>query len=503
MRRYHRLLACFACAALLAGCGDDKSPSQPGPPPVEGPSADTLRAVIATFKLGPLPAIPYPRTSTLNPPRVALGRMLFFDPILGGESAPWVKRAAGKDPYRYRASDVACATCHQPAMGFSDNRALAAGVNGGVGDNHSVGTDRVAPAHSLVTGTAVGAVPRNSMTILNVGLNGKGSIASTWQSFQFMDGRTGNGLEFQCFFPLTNRDEMAGDAYGRPEFGADLTDTAVMDSLAQRMRNIPQYVEMFKAAFPTQVHDGEDIRSDMILLAISAYERELVTTGAKYDGFVGGNFDLYSLPEKRGFMTFFGKGQCGSCHRGPMLSDYTFRCQGVGDAYDRAIPGFAGKNGQGGDWGRYHGLSEGDPARQFAKYAFRVVSLRNVELTPPYFHSGSARTLREVVEFYNRGGQGPEDISDATIAEAGTMRDPAIVPLGLTDTEIDDLLAFMKTLTGTLPPGPEGLDLAHGPERVWSGLLPPGVPTPDGPGPYFPAAAGAAGGTPGASSARR
>lgn len=484
VRRYRWLPALFALLPALAGCGEEKSPVRP--PVAQGPSPDTLRAAIAAFKLAPLPAIPYPRNNPQNVARITLGRLLFFDPILGGESAPWVKRAAGHDPYRYRASDVACATCHQPQFGFADNRPLAAGVGGGAGETHPVGEGRVAPARSLVTGQPVGAVPRNSMTILNTGLNGRNSIVSTAQSFQFMDGLTGNGLEFQCFFPLVNREEMVGDAFGRPEFGTDLTETAIMDSLGQRVRGIPQYVELFKQGFPTQVHDAEDVRSDMIFLTIAAYERELVTPGARYDAFVAGDFEALTLAEQRGFLTFFGKAKCGSCHRGPMLSDYSFRCQGTGDAYDRVIPGFAGKNGQGGDWGRFHGLGPNDPNRQFARYLFRVVSLRNVDQTPPYFHSGSARTLREAVEFYNRGGLGPEDIPDATLVEAGTARDPAIVPLGLTDMEIDDLVAFMKTLTGTVPPGPGGLDLAHGPERVWSGLLPPGVPTPAGSGPFYP-----------------
>jgi hypothetical protein len=170
-----------------------------------------------------------------------------------------------------------------------------------------------------------------------------------------------------------------------------------------------------------------------------------------------------------------------------MLSDYTFRCQGVGDAYDRVLPGFRGKNGEGSDWGLFHGNPE---IARFGegKFQFRVMTIRNIELTAPYFHSGSARTLRETVEFYNRGGLGPEDIPTEVLDAAGAVRDPSIRPLNLSNDEIDAIVAFMKTTTGRVKPGPGGMDLTKPPERVPSGLVPPGVPTPDGPGPFYPQA---------------
>ena len=168
-----------------------------------------------------------------------------------------------------------------------------------------------------------------------------------------------------------------------------------------------------------------------------------------------------------------------------MLSDYTFRVQGVGDGYDKVMPGFPGKNGQGGDFGRFH-ADEVLFADQ--KFAFRTLTVRNVEITGPYFHSGSAGTLREVVEFYNRGGVGGADITNDALAAVGAVRDPAILGLGLTGDEIDAVVAFMRTTTAGVQPGPSGMDLTRVPERVPSGLLPPGIPTPAGkPGPFYPA----------------
>ncbi len=473
-----RSLTLFAVALMaaysFAGCGDDNGAK---------PQVDEYQALIDQFGLAANPAPPYPMNNRFNAERVALGRLLFFDPILGGESAPWVKAAAGKDPYRYRANDVACATCHHPQLGFADGRRLGAGVGGARFHDTDLGPDRVVPGTSLVTGLDIGTEPRNSPTVLNAACNGKNSATPVTDSFQFMDGRVTQGLEQQAGLPITSRDEMRGDAYGAPVLGDALTQADIQDSVAARVRQIPEYVTRFKQAFAGEVNQASDITIDQVTRAIAAYERELVTPNSRFDQFVLGNRDAFGAMEKEGFKLFFTKGKCGDCHDGPMLCDFTFRIQGVGDAYDSIIPGFGGKNGQGQDWGRFH--APGFDQDQY-KYAFRVATVRNVELTAPYFHSGSAGTLREVVEFYNRGGRGPQDVSDATLAGVAQIRDPSITPLGLTDAEMDAIVAFMKTTTAEVQKGVLGVELTRVPDRVPSGLLPPGIPTPPGPGPFYP-----------------
>lgn len=470
MLRRSFLLAVGAFLALGAavGCEDDD---------VTGPGPDEFQAVIDEFGLTALPTTPYPADNRFNPERVALGRLLFFDPILGGESAPWIKSAAGKDPYRFRANDVACATCHHPAFAFADGRRLGAGVSGAQFRDLDLGPARVVPGPSLVTGDPVGTEPRNSPTVLNAALNGKDSPVPVADSFQFMDGRVVDGLDGQALLPITSREEMAGDAYGP---GATVADA--QDSVAARIRNIDEYVMRFRQAFAGEVQDASDITIEHVGRAVGAYERELVTPDSRYDLFVSGNREVFSAREKEGFRLFFGKALCGNCHSGPMLSDFRFTVVGVGDDYDSVIPGFGGKSGTGKDFGRFHADVE-----EFAndKYAFRNPTIRNVELTGPYFHSGSARTLREVVEFYDRGGRGPGDISDAELAAEGATRDANVTPLGLTSDEIDALVAFMKTTTAAVQAGPLGVDLTRVPERVPSGLLPPGIPTPPGPGPFL------------------
>ncbi|MDH3223767.1 MAG: hypothetical protein OEO23_08625 [Gemmatimonadota bacterium] len=454
-----------------SGLACDSSDPSPTAPVTDPDSA--VRAIISDFGLAPLPSIPYPDDNRHNPSRIALGQLLFFDPILGGESAPWVKTAAGEDPYRFRANDMACATCHHPTFGFADGRPLSAGVSGARFRDTDLGPARVVPGPSIISGVPLGIVPRNAPSIFNTAFNGLDSPDPRSNSFMFLDGRVTEGLEAQAILPITSRDEMAGDAYG-----ADVA----QDSVTARIRAITEYVARFAQAFAGEINDAADLDISHIGRAIAAYEREIITPGSRYDRFVSGEFRAFNDQERLGFEVFFGKGLCGDCHSGPMLSDFTMRVQGVGDDYESVHPGFEGKNGEGGDFGRFHA----DPD-QFIdqKYAFRTLTVRMVEQTGPYFHSGSARTLREAVEFYNRGGLGPQDISDATLADAGVVRDPSIRPLDLTSDEMDAIVAFMKTTTAPVRRGPSGLDLTAVPERVPSGLLPPGIPTPDRPGPYL------------------
>jgi cytochrome c peroxidase len=346
----------------------------------------------------------------------------------------------------------------------------------------AMGPDRIVPSPSLITGDPVGDEPRHTLTILNAAFNGRETPLPTADSFQLWDGFADHGLESQAILPIVVPDEMAGDAYGQP--APWVAERVIQDSVAARVRDIPEYVRMFKDAFPSEVITASDLDIGHIARAISAFERELITPGSRYDQFVAGDRDVFSPREKQGFQIFFGKALCGSCHFGPMLSDFTYRVQGVADQYYVMMPGFEGKNFNGGDWGRFHA---DDAVYTDMKLAFRVPTIRNVEITAPYFHTGSAATLREVLEFYNHPDHEPMAFRDSYFDEHGVVRDPSIVELGLSDPEIEAIIAFMKTTTADVQTtGPLGTAINEIPERVPSGLLPPGIPTPDGPGPFYP-----------------
>ncbi|MFQ5706240.1 MAG: cytochrome-c peroxidase, partial [bacterium] len=194
--------------------------------------------------------------------------------------------------------------------------------------------------------------------------------------------------------------------------------------------------------------------------AIAAYERELVTRYSPYDRYVNGDDNALSEVQKQGLELFFTKAQCVECHSGPMFNDFTFVVQGVpqeGGGKD-VLPGD--------DTGR-----EEHTKHAADRYAFRNLTLRNVELTPPYMHDGVFNTLEEVVRFYNDGAQPrhpavTDDMLDARLKDA----DGKAERLGLTDDEIHAMVEFLKALTD---PG-TALDpmLTTVPEKVPSGLMP-------------------------------
>ena len=352
-----------------------------------------------------------------------LGRLLFFDPILGGEK------------------DVACATCHHPDLAFADGRQFSVGA-GGAG----LGPGRVASGSSI-TGVAIGLEPRNSPTILNAAYNGDAAGQSSHLGLQFWDGRA-SGLEEQARIPIMSRTEMAGDAYPAE---------VARDSVVARLRGIEEYVELFREAFPAESEGlpGADVITiDTYGRAVAAYERELVTRNSPFDRYTRGDDGALSSEQKLGLELFFTKAVCASCHGGPMFSDFRFHVLGVpqeGDGKD-LLPGD--------DTGREeHTLNPLD------RYAFRTPTLRNVELTAPYMHDGAFATLDAVVRFYDQGASPRHPgVGDALV-------DPFVRdPLGLTNQEVAALVAFLKALTD---PG-SALDpmLLAVPESVPSGLEP-------------------------------
>ncbi len=251
--------------------------------------------------------------------------------------------------------------------------------------------------------------------------------------------------------PITSRVEMAGDAY--------LADAA-LDSVVARLQAIPDYISLFRQAFTKEAAEVDAgtrasvVDSSTYARAIAAYERELVTRNSPYDRYVEGDDDALSVVQRNGLELFFTKAKCATCHNGPMFSDFRFIVQGVPQegTGKAVIPGD--------DTGREeHTLDSAD------RYAFRTLTIRNVELTPPYMHDGVFGTLEEVVRFYNAGSR-PRHPSVTDI-----MLDPVLVdPLGLTDDEITAIVEFMKALTD---PG-TALDpfLVSVPKRVPSGLEP-------------------------------
>jgi cytochrome c peroxidase len=187
-------------------------------------------------------------------------------------------------------------------------------------------------------------------------------------------------------------------------------------SLIERLAGIPGYVRSFAAAF------GEGpITRPKIEAALATYERSVVSGTAPFDRWVMGDELAIEPDARRGFSLFRGKAHCGACHDGWAFTDSSFH--DIGTARDEDI-----------------GRGRLFPSSIRLRYAFKVPTLRDVARRAPYMHDGSIATLEDVVALYNRGGiERPS-------------RSVLIRPLGLTENEQADLVAFLKTLTSSPQP---------------------------------------------------
>lgn len=345
-----------------------------------GKAADLYR--LAQTPPRGLPKLPVPKENPLSREKIALGRKLFYDRRLSPNNT------------------FSCAMCHIPEQGFaSQEQATAVGIEGRT-------------------------VRRNSPTLYNV----------AYMQKLFHDGRE-SSLENQVWGPLLAANEM-----GNPSIGF----------VADKLKSLPDYRGLFERAF------RRPAGMETVGQAIAAYERTLISANSPFDRWrYGGEASALDAQAQQGYALFAGKAGCARCHtvgeREALLTDGLMHNTGVGyrDSMKKApertkvqlAPGVTAEidgaaiaqvgAGKPNDLGLYE-ITQ-NPAD---RWKYKTPSLRNVALTAPYMHNGSLGTLRQVVEFYNAGGE-PNDTLD-----------PAIRPLGLSEAEIDALTHFLESLTG-------------------------------------------------------
>lgn len=292
---------------------------------------------------------------------------------------------------------VSCDTCHDTEKGFSDHRPDSA-TSAGVGGAHG---------------------SRNAPTALN----------AMFQAMQFWDGRSPM-LEDQAKLPILNPVEMGQKT---PE------------DVVATVRAIPEYAQAFKSIY------GRDATYDDIASAISAFERTLYSGSSPFDRFLAGDASAIDASAQRGWTLFNGKGRCASCHQfnavNPLFSDQKFHNIGIA-AHKQNFAELAQKAltvintltaKQIDELALQTGYSELGrfliTKNQADVGAFKTETLRNIGITGPYMHDGSLTTLWDVIDHYNKGGI-PNPYLDG-----GMQR------LGLSENEIDDMVAFLFTLT--------------------------------------------------------
>lgn len=307
------------------------------------------------------PPLVIPEDNPLTYDGIQLGRHLFYDPILSGDST------------------LACAGCHFPEAGFTDNKALSKGIQGIEGS-------------------------RSAMSLVNIGFENAGL---------FWDGRVAT-LEEQALVPVEDPIEMHH----------------LWPDALESLRNHPTYPEMFRKAFG--ITDRSEMTKELAAKAIAQFERIIISGNSKFDKIRYDNdpFVDFTSDEFAGFQMFFDESfalpdaQCFHCHNAPLFTVEDFFNNGLQEAADLNSfedPGRGAVTGALIDNGK-----------------FRPTTLRNITLTAPYMHDGRLETIEDVIDFYS------DDVHYSDNLDVNLN-----APLGLTETERSQVIAFLHTLVDT------------------------------------------------------
>lgn len=416
-------------------------------------------AVMAQPDLGPAPVFP-----EMDPARVELGWLLFYDPILSGNR------------------NISCASCHHPRFSTSDGLSLGVGEGG-----QQLGPDR----QVTEVNTPEQRIPRNAPALFNLGADEF--------TVMFHDGRleadpdhpdgmrTPLGQEMlsgfdsvlsaQAMFPVLSGDEMAGH-YSENEvsqavrLGHLSLEGGAWDKISARVASVPEY----RARFDTVLGQGAPIRFTDISNVLADFIRvEWRADDSAFDRYMRDGTPL-TAEATRGMDLFYGKAGCVSCHSGWFQSDHDFHAI----AMPQIGPGKAARfEDHARDEGRMRVTGRAEDA-----YKFRTPSLRNVAQTGPYGHAGAYADLEAAVRHHldpvaALQSYDPAQAVLAVLPGAQDLRvvsDPAelariaaaneLSPIALRDAEVQDILSFLHSLTDeTWRQGRLGV-----PETVPSGL---------------------------------
>ena len=399
----------------------------------------------------------------ISEPLAQLGMKLYFTKALSGNM------------------DTACVSCHHPVLGGGDALPVSIGVD-------ALDPDLLGPGRMHASGHP--NVPRNAPTVFNIGL---------WDHVMFWDGRVeslgetpgangddrlgirtpetaygeadpdaGENLPMaQARFPVTSSAEMRGEVFeagnssddAREHLAARIGDYGV----GQYELTQNQWLAEFQQAFNSDADARTLITYDHIAAAIGAYERSMVFVDSAWKAFVDGDDNAISRSAKQGALLFFrsydhGGAGCSLCHQGDFFTDESFHVL--------ATPQLGSGKGNGDDGSDDYGCFR-ETADDAQKYAFRTPTLLNVEVTAPYGHAGAYATLEAMVRHvldpvnavatYDYSQLDPS--VDITHTNENTRyalqkflanQQAGITPIRtvrLTDAQVDDLVAFLKTLT--------------------------------------------------------
>ena len=296
---------------------------------------------------------------------------------------------------------VSCSACHNPELAFTDRKPTSVGIKGRVGQ-------------------------RNAPTILN----------ALYNKTQFWDGRA-KSLEEQAGFPIVNPSEM-----GHPN----------LDAAVAQIASAQEYQQAFKRVF------GHTPNGPDLLRAIASYERTQLSFDSPFDHFIAGDKNAIDASANRGWMLFNTQARCDKCHAltetqrdVALFTDNDFHNIGIGIIRHNvvALAGQAEKLINSADTAAIDRAAIQQDMSVLGRFlitkqvkdtaSFKTPGVRNVLVTGPYFHDGSQETLWDVIDHYNKG----DGLHNPWL-------DEDMQPLALTETDIDDLVAFLASLTSAI-----------------------------------------------------
>lgn len=441
--------------------GSDEADGSTGDPDPDPEFTEEEWAALQQLSPDTLPLPPADVTNNYSddPAAAALGQALFFTTIFSGRLLDGDNNGVGGSlGEKGETGKVSCASCHLPEDAFTDTRSPSQQISLGSGWTRrrspsllDVGQAKLImwdgrrdALFNQVFGPIESLVEMNSSRLFVA----QQIFAEFKDEYEAVFGPMPPMDDTERFPPVsaestgctpagqTPLDYCDGDIHGYPGDGAqyDSMSPSDQDAVTRVVANMGK--------------------------AVAAYERKLACGSSRFDVWMHGDDEAMSRSEQRGAQVFVGPGNCDSCHSGPYMSDQAFHNVGlapgiVASAFiDSDDPGaLIGLQAALEDPLNSHGIySDGDDGRLPASVAaelegsFRTPTLRCVAQRPSFFHTGQALGLPPVVEFFNKGG----DIG-------GFLGSSELVPLGLSQRERADLVAFLRALNGP-GPSPELLD---------------------------------------------
>jgi cytochrome c peroxidase len=408
--------------------------------------AAEVRQLTAGRGITPLSSPPLVR-----PALVQLGQALAFDKILSGNR------------------DISCMTCHLPSFATGDGRSLSVG-QGATG----LGPARLHPLTLFI--------PRNAPPIFHL----FAMQPLFWDGRVFQD-ETGafhtpagtaltssmigvfefGTLSALPLFPVLSRSEMRADEGNELAAISDEHPEQVWSALMERLGGIPEYRQMFQAAYPNQ-RFGDMTFAHASNAIAGFFTARLAFNNSPWDRFLAGNDRAMTPVQLQGAKNFM-SARCSICHNGPALTDNKFHNVAVAQLGPGKGDGAGGLD----DFGR--GRETGILSE---RYAFRTPPLRNVELTAPYGHDGAFFGLRDFVDHYSESDIKLRNFNVSqlepllrgtvllTVEDILATRDPLLTGVVFSPQVVDEVTEFMKALTD---PAARNLD-GVAPGRVPSGL---------------------------------